>query len=112
MNPCPRTLRRVWILGMMMLVATVVPVAAQDITGALQGTVLSPEGKPEPKVRVRVSGPHQQGTRETVTARAGARVTRWEPASIRGTWRGRGDTRCASPWREWPEGWSGLAGAP
>lgn len=45
--------------------------AAQDITGALQGTVVSPEGKPEPEVRVSVTGPYLQGSRETTTDRSG-----------------------------------------
>ena len=45
--------------------------AAQDITGALQGTVLTADGKPEPEVRVSVSGPYLQGARETTTDRAG-----------------------------------------
>jgi hypothetical protein len=46
-------------------------VVAQDITGALQGTVVSPEGKPEPEVRVSVTGPYLQGARETTTDRGG-----------------------------------------
>jgi len=45
--------------------------AAQDITGALQGRVVSPEGTPEPEVHVTVSGPYLQGTRETLTDRDG-----------------------------------------
>jgi len=60
-----------WIVGVIILAAAVAPVAAQDITGAVQGTVLSPEGKPEPEVRITVSGPHLQGSRETTTNRDG-----------------------------------------
>jgi carboxypeptidase family protein/TonB-dependent receptor-like protein len=47
------------------------PASAQDVTGALEGTVVSPEGAPEPDVHVTVSGPHLQGVRETVTDRHG-----------------------------------------
>jgi hypothetical protein len=47
------------------------PAVGQDITGALQGTVVSPEGKPAPDVRISVSGPYLQGARETTTDRNG-----------------------------------------
>lgn len=47
------------------------PASAQDVTGALQGTVLSPEGTPEPDVHITVAGPHLQGTRSTTTDRHG-----------------------------------------
>ena len=44
---------------------------AQDVTGALQGTVVSPEGKPAPEVRISATGPYLQGSRETTTDRGG-----------------------------------------
>jgi hypothetical protein len=53
------------------LTFAVTQVAAQDITGALQGTVVSPDGKPEPEVRIVVAGPNLQGKRETTTDRTG-----------------------------------------
>lgn len=62
---------RRWWLCVLALAVVVSPVAAQDITGALQGTLVSPEGKPEPEVRVLVSGPNLQGSRETTTDRGG-----------------------------------------
>ena len=65
------SLRAGWILLALVLVATAAPAGAQDITGALQGTVLSPDGKPEPEVLVSVSGPYLQGSRETRTDRNG-----------------------------------------
>jgi hypothetical protein len=40
---------------------------AQEITGALQGTVVSAGGGPEPQVAVTLSGPNLQGTRATAT---------------------------------------------
>lgn len=46
------------------------PVFAQDVTGALQGTVLA-EGKPEARVRLTLAGPHLQGIRSTFTDRRG-----------------------------------------
>jgi hypothetical protein len=66
-----RSSRVRWILGVLVLASTVTPVAAQDITGAMQGTLISPEGKPEPEVHITVSGPHLQGSRETTTNRDG-----------------------------------------
>jgi hypothetical protein len=47
------------------------PIAAQEVAGTLQGTVVSPDGKPEPEVRVSVTGPNLQGARETTTDRSG-----------------------------------------
>ena len=47
------------------------PAQAQDVTGSLQGTVLSPEKAPEPDVHITVSGPHLQGVRGTMTDRHG-----------------------------------------
>ena len=47
------------------------PAGAQGVTGAVQGTVISPEGAPEPDVHVTVAGPHLQGTRSTMTDRDG-----------------------------------------
>lgn len=44
---------------------------AQGVTGGLQGTVISPEGIPEPDVRITVVGPHLQGARSTTTDRDG-----------------------------------------
>jgi hypothetical protein len=58
-------------LSVLAIVATPDPAVGQDVTGALQGTVLSPEGTPEPDVHVIVSGPHLQGTRGTETDRFG-----------------------------------------
>jgi hypothetical protein len=46
-------------------------VLGQEVTGSLQGTVVSPEGKPEPEVRISVTGPYLQGSRETTTDRHG-----------------------------------------
>jgi hypothetical protein len=60
-----------WTLGVLILASMVPQVAAQEVTGALQGTVVSPEGKPEPEVHISVSGPHLQGTRETTSNRNG-----------------------------------------
>jgi hypothetical protein len=59
------------ILWVLTLAVVAGPISAQDITGAMQGTVVSPEGKPEPEVRVSVTGPYLQGARETTTDRDG-----------------------------------------
>ena len=57
-----------WLLFALLVGALVArPATAQDITGALQGTVVSPEGKPAPEVRISVTGPYLQGSRETLT---------------------------------------------
>ena len=47
------------------------PASVQDVTGALQGTVLSPEDTPEPDVHITVAGPHLQETHSTTTDRHG-----------------------------------------
>ena len=47
------------------------PAYAQDVTGSLQGTIVSPEGTPEADVYVSVAGPHLQGTRSTLSDRRG-----------------------------------------
>jgi len=45
--------------------------AAQEVTGAIQGTIISPEGTPEPEVHFTLSGPNLQGSRETSSDRHG-----------------------------------------
>jgi hypothetical protein len=59
-----------WVLAVT-LASVVVPAVAQDITGSMQGTVVSSAGRPEPEVRVGVTGPYLQGARETTTDRNG-----------------------------------------
>jgi hypothetical protein len=60
------------IVGLAILVVSGSPVAAQEIFGAIQGVCVSTDGQPEPEVRVVLTGPHLQGTREAVTDRLGA----------------------------------------
>ncbi|MGE5188867.1 MAG: TonB-dependent receptor [Gemmatimonadota bacterium] len=47
------------------------PAMAQDVTGSLQGRVVSPEGAPEADVHIAVTSPDLQGIRETGTDRDG-----------------------------------------
>jgi hypothetical protein len=59
-------------VGVLFLVASIAfPTVAQDITGSLQGTVVSAEGRPEPEVRVSATGRYLQGAREVTTDRGG-----------------------------------------
>lgn len=47
------------------------PAKAQNVVGAMQGTILAPDGGPEADVLVTVAGPHLQGSRSTTTDRHG-----------------------------------------
>ncbi|MGE5177568.1 MAG: TonB-dependent receptor [Bacteroidota bacterium] len=64
--PAARRLARLagWLI---LSVALSAPASAQDVTGAMQGRVVSPDGGPEADVHIIVSGVHLQGTRETAT---------------------------------------------
>ncbi len=69
----PQAWRPVCALATILLLAALgsQPVCAQDVTGALQGTIVSAESGPEQGVRVTLSGPNLQGVRETLTDRRG-----------------------------------------
>jgi hypothetical protein len=55
------------LLGLLLAVVPTRPAGAQEVTGTIQGTVVSAETGPEPEVRVTLSGLNLQGPRETRT---------------------------------------------
>jgi hypothetical protein len=72
MRPLTVVVRAVGVLWFGFSLASIaLPVAAQEVTGSLQGTVVSPEGRPEPEVRVSATGRYLQGPREITTDREG-----------------------------------------
>lgn len=55
------------VLGLLLVTLVGSNAVAQEVTGALQGTVVSAAGSPEPQVLLTVSSPNLQGTRGTST---------------------------------------------
>lgn len=55
------------VLGWLLVASLAGPAAAQEVTGALQGTVVSAGSGPEPLVTLTLSSPNLQGTRGTST---------------------------------------------
>src|SRR5664280_1883261 len=62
---------RRYVLVLLVLVATVLPVAAQVQYGTVSGVVVDQGRLPLPGVAVTLSGPAMQGSRSTVTDSAG-----------------------------------------
>jgi len=62
---------RRYVLALLMLVATVLPVAADVQYGTVSGTAVDQGQLPLPGVTVKLSGPAMQGSRSTVTDSAG-----------------------------------------
>jgi hypothetical protein len=63
--------RRTVALGLMLAALASHPALAQEVTGSLQGTVVSATGAPEPQVVIALTGHNLQGSRMTDTDRRG-----------------------------------------